>query len=90
MRDVDEAGFVADGKTFDAVVRNLEILGEAAKRVPAEVRSLAPDVAWRDIAAMRDVLAHAYFGVDAQILWDAITTHVPRVRARVAELLDRL
>jgi uncharacterized protein with HEPN domain len=61
---LDRAAFGADLKTVDTVVRNLEILGEAAKNVPAGVRALETDIAWRRIAGMRDVLAHAYFGID--------------------------
>lgn len=59
--------FLADAKTVDAVVRNLEVLGEAAKHVPDEMRTRYPAVEWKKIAGMRDVLAHEYFGIDEDI-----------------------
>jgi uncharacterized protein with HEPN domain len=61
-----------DERTYDAVVRNLEILGEAAKRVPEEYRQRHPNVEWKKISGLRDILAHAYFGIDNAILWDVI------------------
>jgi uncharacterized protein with HEPN domain len=65
---VDLARFVDDEKTFDAVVRNLEIIDEAAKHVPAEVQARYPEVEWRNIAGLRDIVAHEYFGIDEDIL----------------------
>jgi uncharacterized protein with HEPN domain len=79
--------FALDSRTVDAVVRNLEILGEAAKRVPGPLRAQAASVPWRQMAGLRDVVAHAYFGVDLNIVWDVATNHLPRVREDVAELL---
>jgi uncharacterized protein with HEPN domain len=84
------AGLRGDHKTIDAVVRNLEVLGEAAKRVPAAVRSKAPDVPWRDISGMRDVLIHDYFGVDLNIVCDVALVKVPTLRVALEELLRRL
>ena len=60
---VDLAHFVDDDKTLDAVVRNLEVIGEAAKHVSAEVQVRYPEVTWRSIAGLRDIVAHEYFGV---------------------------
>lgn len=53
--------FIADERTFDAVIRNLQIIGEAVKNIPPETRDLAPEIEWRKIAGLRDILAHAYF-----------------------------
>jgi uncharacterized protein with HEPN domain len=64
--------FQSDLKTVDAVVRNLEIIGEATKNVPPEVRAKAVVVPWSKIAGMRDILIHAYFGIDVEIIWDLI------------------
>ncbi len=84
------AELVADRKTVDAIVRNLEILGEAAKHVPAEVRSRNPAVDWKRIAGMRDVLAHDYFGIDEDILWDVIANKIPALQAPLEEALRGL
>ena len=73
----DLACFVDDEKTFDAVVRNLEIIGEAAKHVPAEVQARYPEVEWRNIAGLRDIMAHGYFGIDEDILWDIVVNQAP-------------
>jgi len=67
-----QAQFLADDRTYDAVVRNLEILGEAAKHLPEHVCQQMPQVEWRKVAGLRDWLAHAYFGIDPDILWDVI------------------
>jgi uncharacterized protein with HEPN domain len=79
--------FVRDEKTFDAVVRNLEILGEAAKHVPLDVRERHPQVEWRKIAGLRDVIAHEYFGIDEDILWDIIRRQVPLLLEHVRQIL---
>ncbi len=72
------------------MVRNLEILGEAAKRVPDPVRERAGEINWRKISAMRDVLAHAYFQVDLRIVWDAATNKVPELVDPLRRLLEEL
>jgi len=71
---MDRSQFAEDWRTQDATLRNLEILGEAVKHLPGELISLYPDVAWKNIAGFRDFLAHAYFGVDEEIVWDIIST----------------
>ncbi len=65
---LDAEGFVADEKTYDAVMRNLEILGEASKHVPTSTRSLLTEVEWRKISGLRDVVAHDCFGIDDDLI----------------------
>jgi uncharacterized protein with HEPN domain len=84
------AQFKKDVKTYDAVVRNLEIIGEAAKHVPDDVRILMPDIEWRKAAGLRDMLAHAYFGIDNSILWDVVCNKVPELQQSVKFLLKKL
>jgi len=71
----------------DGVVRNFEIIGEAAKRLSAEVQTKHPEVPWADIARFRDVLIHHYMEVDLKRVWNVIETHLPNLRKAVEELL---
>jgi uncharacterized protein with HEPN domain len=76
--------FYADRKTVDAVVRNLEVIGEAVKMLPHAIRDQMPEIEWQRIAGLRDILIHHYFGVDLNLIWDVVQTKVPVLRARVA------
>ena len=78
----------SDSMLFDAVVRNIEIMGEAVKGVPDVLRQEVEEVPWKEIAAMRDVLAHAYFGVDPEIVWDVVSTKVELLRTSISMYLD--
>lgn len=64
--------FAADEKTLDAVIRNLEVIGEAVKQLPPDLRTREPGTDWQKIAGLRDLLIHQYFGIDVDILWDII------------------
>jgi uncharacterized protein with HEPN domain len=86
-QNMDLQKFKADEKTYDAVIRNLEIIGEAAKHIPDEVRVMIPEIEWRKAAGLRDMLAHAYFGIDDAILWDVVQHKVPELQQAVQSLL---
>lgn len=75
--------FIDDEKTQDAVIRNLEILGEATKNLSKELRSKHSAVPWRSIAGARDRLIHHYFGVNLDIVWQIITAELPRVASQI-------
>jgi len=71
----------------DGVVRNLEIIGEAAKNIPMETREEYSDIEWKKIAGLRDILAHEYFGIDIQILWDIVKNKLPELKTKVSHIL---
>ncbi len=79
--------FESDEKTVDAVIRNLEILGEAAKQVPKSVRLAHPQVDWTRISGLRDILIHQYFGIDAAIVWDIVQIKLPVLREQISRIL---
>jgi len=80
--------FGGDRKTVDAVLRNLEVIGEAVKQVPAEVRTAHPNVEWQKIAGLRDILIHAYFGVDLDIVWDVVSNKLTVLERRIREIAE--
>ena len=75
--------FAADELVTDAVLRNLELLGEAAKQIPDSVRDRHPEVPWRRIAGLRDVLAHAYFGLEDETIWQIVSSSIPALAAQL-------
>lgn len=81
--------FVQDEIIYDAVLRNLEIIGEAAKKIPSEIRDRYPQIDWRRMAGLRDVLAHTYFGLDDETLWNIIREKVPQLIFVLREVSNR-
>jgi uncharacterized protein with HEPN domain len=71
------------------VIRNLQVIGEAAKKVPEETRSSHPTIPWKDMAGIRDRVVHDYFGVSLDIVWDVIENHLPPLREKIVKLLPR-
>jgi len=78
--------FTSDRKTYHAVLRNLEIIGQAVKKIPPDIRALAPQVPWRQIAGFRDHLAHAYFEVEDEVVWSVIQEHLPHLLSEAERL----
>jgi uncharacterized protein with HEPN domain len=75
-QNYDYKEFINDKKTFHAVIRNLEIIGEAVKKLPDNIRSMQDNIEWRKIAGLRDILIHEYFSIDSDIVWDIITNKI--------------
>ena len=82
--------FLGDAKTVFAVVRALEIVGEAAKRIPPEIRQKAPDIPWRAMAGIRDKLIHDYVSVDPEIVWRTVGEDLPGLEVQISRLLQTL
>ena len=88
VEDVAHTSFEEDFRINFAVVRALEIIGEAAKRLPLDVRERYPDIPWRGMAGMRDRIAHGYDRVDLQIVWDVVKLDIPRIKPQIKQVLQ--
>lgn len=85
--DMDFDQFIDDEKTKTAVVKKLEILGEATKNIPRAIRNKHKDLPWSDMAKMRDKLSHEYFGVRYDIVWKVITEKLPKIKPAIEAVL---
>ena len=90
VQGMDFEAFRADPKTVFAVIRALEVVGEATKNVPDVVRASYPQIPWRKMAGMRDKLAHDYFGVDLEVVWKTVTQVLGALREAVAAVLSEM
>jgi uncharacterized protein with HEPN domain len=77
-----------DTMRFDGILHNFHVIGEAVKRLPEDVRAGHPEIPWKGIAGMRDVISHAYFALDLDILWAGITADVPTLLEHVEEMIE--
>ncbi|MEK6756412.1 MAG: DUF86 domain-containing protein [Bacteroidota bacterium] len=80
-------GFVANRMLQDAVIRELEVIGEATKNISEDLRSKYPDIPWNKMSGMRDKLIHGYFGVDLDAVWDTATKDIPELAIRIESIL---
>lgn len=85
---LDQAAFVASGLNYDATVRNLELIGEAATHVPDAVRSASLEVPWRQVIATRNRLIHGYLGIDNDTLWSIVRDDIPALLPALRKLRD--
>jgi uncharacterized protein with HEPN domain len=74
----------------DAVIRNLEIIGEASKNVSTEVKDISKDIPWKKMVGLRNMVIHEYFGVDLSIIWSIITKNLPETKPKIENLLERI
>ena len=82
--------FKRDYKTVDAVIRNFEIIGEAAKNIPINIKEQYPDVPWDEMYSLRNRISHAYFGIDYEIIWHILTVYLPENRSQIEDIRNIL
>ncbi|MCD6514489.1 MAG: DUF86 domain-containing protein [Candidatus Odinarchaeota archaeon] len=82
--------FTKDDKTIFAVIRSLEVIGEAVKNIPETIREKYPEIPWKAMAGMRDKLIHEYFGVDLKILWDTVKKRIPKIKPFFEKMLKEI
>ncbi|MDE0086697.1 MAG: DUF86 domain-containing protein [Candidatus Poribacteria bacterium] len=87
VQDVTRKTFETDRMRIDAVIRNLEVIGEVVKQVPDSVRKKYPSVAWRKIAGLRDFLIHKYFDVNLEIVWGVVQSNIPILKTEIQQIL---
>lgn len=83
----DYESFCADEKTSDAVIRNIEVIGEAIRHVPEDLRQVYPAIPWKSIAGMRDKLIHDYLGVDLEYVWNVASLRIDELESDISEIL---
>ena len=88
IKDLSFQDFINDQMLLDAVVRNLEIIGEAARNIPPDISSKHTDVEWGKMVSKRNKVMHEYFGVDEEILWKTISDDLPSLKSKIEKLLE--
>lgn len=86
VEEIDKEGFKNDRKTYSAVIREFEIIGEAVKHLPEVLTEQYPEIAWRDIKDFRNLLIHQYFGVDHEIVWNTIQNDLPKLHEVILKI----
>ncbi len=87
IKNFSEDSFFNDTKTQDAVMRRIEIIGEAVKNLPKNFKEKHPEIEWREIAGMRDKLIHEYFGIDPDTVWDTAKNDIPKLKKQISKLI---
>lgn len=88
IKNISEDEFEEDIKTQRAVIRSLEIIGEASKKIPNDIRDIFPDISWKKMAGMRDILIHEYFGVNLSIVWETVNSNILILEDKIQVVID--
>ena len=88
IEDINFEQFKSDDKTSSAVIRKFEIIGEATKKIPENIKEKFPQIPWKDIAGMRDKLIHAYSEVDLKLVWKTIQKRLPELKTLIEKMLE--
>lgn len=86
-KDLNYEEFIASGMIVDAVIRNLEIIGEATKNIPNGIHEQYPEIPWKKMIGLRNIATHAYFGIDLEIIWKIITKNLPETKEWIQKML---
>ncbi len=89
VKNMPEKKFMDDVKTQDAVIRRVEIIGEATKNLPSDFKRKNPKIEWREIASMRNKLIHEYFGIDLDLVWFVVNNDIPKLKKQIENLLEK-
>ncbi len=89
-KDVSEDEFYKSSEKQDAVLRRIQIIGEAAKKIPEEYRKIWSDIPWKEIAGMRDIIVHEYFGITMIMVWKVAVEDIPSIKLQIRNILDSL
>lgn len=90
VRRLDYEDFIRDNKTLDAVIRNLEIIGEASKNISDDIRNEYKNIPWKRMIGLRNITTHEYFGIDLSIIWEIITVNLPETKSKIELIVKDL
>lgn len=87
IEGLDYEKFTSKGMVVDAVIRNLEIIGEATRNIPDKIREQNPEIPWKKMIGLRNIATHAYFGIDLEIIWEIVTRNLPETKSQISKIL---